>query len=224
MGTKGQATTQSQRPTAKRPYKQLSPPWCTRLPVAAQTMHYSKPDFFPIQCWWSVRVWDSQSPPCEDYIYPVEFPGGNTIQPGLLRSPSHNPDTRYVATHFVLTHNANLPILLPQKSEFLSIEHQNTQQSKEIKDLKDECDALKKRLANMEKRIKPRDPKKESKLRREIKEIKEFIKQAFPPGTALPQKKTIWSSPFFTKKGWSWQYVQNKNNPIPAKSVGLRPP
>ena len=71
------------------------------------------------------------------------------------------------------------------------LERQNIQQSKEIKDLKDECDALKKRLAKMEKQIKPRDPKKESKLRREIKEIRELIKQGFPPGTALPQKKTI---------------------------------
>jgi hypothetical protein len=43
----------------------------------------------------------------------------------------------------------------------------------------------------MEKRIKPRDPKKESKLRREIKEIRELIKQKFPPGTGVPQKKTI---------------------------------
>ena len=43
----------------------------------------------------------------------------------------------------------------------------------------------------MEKQIKPRDPKKESKLIREIKEIREIIKQGFPPGIALPQKKTI---------------------------------
>ena len=63
--------------------------------------------------------------------------------------------------------------------------------TKEIKDLKDECDALKKRLADMEKRIKPRDPKKEGKLKREIKEIRELIKQTFPPGTGVPQKKTI---------------------------------
>ena len=74
-------------------------------------------------------------------------------------------------------------------SNFLYL--QGPQQSKEIKDLKDECDALKKRLADMEERIKPRDPKKESKLRREIKEIRELIKQSFSPGTGVPQKKTI---------------------------------
>ena len=42
----------------------------------------------------------------------------------------------------------------------------------------------------MKKQIKPQDPKKESKLRREIKEIRELIKQSFPTGTGLPQKKT----------------------------------
>ena len=116
---------------------------------------------------------------------------------------------------FFLTHHADLPKVLTKKSKLLSIERQNTQQSKEIKELKAECDALKKRLADMEKQIKLWDPKKESKLRREIKEIRELIKQGFPPGTALPQKKTIWSSPFFTEKGWSWQYVQNKTEIIP---------
>ena len=92
---------------------------------------------------------------------------------------------------FFLTHYADLPKVLTEKSEFLSSERQNIQQSKEIKELKDECDALKKRLADMEKRIKPRDPKKEGKLKREIKEIRELIKQTFPPGTGVPQKKTI---------------------------------
>ena len=45
---------------------------------------------------------------------------------------------------FFLTHYADLPKVLTEKSEFLSSERQNTQQSKEIKELKDECDALKK--------------------------------------------------------------------------------
>ena len=44
-------------------------PGATRLPVAAQTMHYSKRDFLLIQCWWSVWGRDSQIPSYEDDLY-----------------------------------------------------------------------------------------------------------------------------------------------------------
>jgi predicted nucleic acid-binding Zn-ribbon protein len=67
-------------------------------------------------------------------------------------------------------------------------ERQNAQQSKEIEDLKDECDALKKRLADMEKKIKPRDPQKEWKLKERIEALEGLINSS---GNNLPEKTVM---------------------------------
>ena len=67
-------------------------------------------------------------------------------------------------------------------------ERHNVQQSKEIEDLKDECDALKKRLADMEKKIKPRDPQKEWKLKERIEALEGLINSS---GNNLPEKTVM---------------------------------
>jgi len=63
VGYQGQTSTQSHRNSTRFPDRLLPP---GRRPYGPEA--------------------DSQVPPCEDHLYPVEFPEGNTIQLGLQRS------------------------------------------------------------------------------------------------------------------------------------------
>ena len=102
---------------------------------------------------------------------------------------------------FFLTQHADLPKVLTEKSEFLSSERQNIQQSKEIKELKDECDALKKRLADMEKQIKLWDPKRKVSWKEKLRRLENLLNKDSLPAQHYHKKRQLDLHHFSLKKG-----------------------